>query len=83
MSKLTLGDIEKLHHQFGHSSKLGNLIKNANKMTKEVSGYLDVVESKCESCKVNKKQKPKPVVGLPCATKFNQIVTMDGKKLCG
>ena len=80
INELTLQDVEKLHHQFGHSSKVAELIKNSNKMNKEVSDYLDSVESNCKSCKVNKKQKPKPAVGLPRASKFNQIVTMDLKQ---
>ena len=80
INQLTLQDVEKLHHQFGHSKKIAELIKNSNKMTKEVSGYLESVEENCDSCKVNRKQKPKPAVGLPRASKFNEIVTMDLKQ---
>ena len=80
VGELTLKDVEKLHHQFGHSKKVVDLIKNANKLTEEVEGYLDHVEENCESCKVNRKRKPKPAVGLPRASKFNQVVTMDLKQ---
>ena len=80
ISELTLQDVEKLHHQFGHSSQVAHLIKNSNKMTPEVSGYLEQVESSCKSCKLHKRQQPKPAVALPRATKFNQVVSMDLKQ---
>ena len=80
INELTLQDVEKLHHQFGHSSKVSQLIKNSNKMTPEVESYLEQVETNCTSCKVNKKQQPKPAVALPRASKFNEVVTMDLKQ---
>ena len=80
INELTFQDVEKLHHQFGHSSKVAQLIKSSNKMTEEVSDYLNQVESNCRSCKMFRKKQPKPAVALPRATKFNQIVSMDLKK---
>ena len=79
--ELTRKDVEKLHHLYGHMSirKLEELIKRSKKLSKEVKGYLEDVESKCKSCKLNQKSKPKPAVGLPRASRFNQIVTMDLK----
>ena len=80
MNELTLENVQKLHHQFGHSKKVAELIKNANKWNEKVSEYLDTVETNCTSCKVNRKDRPKPAVGLPRATKFNQVVSMDLKQ---
>ena len=48
INELTLQDVENLHHQFGHSSKVAELIKNSSKMTPEVSQYLDLVKSNCK-----------------------------------
>ena len=79
-NELSLADVKKLHHQFGHSKKLLQLIKNSNKLTKEVHGYLEEVEENCKGCRLNAKSKPRPSVGLPRATGFNQIVTLDLKE---
>ena len=78
--QLTLVDVKKLHHQFGHSKKLLQLIKNSNRLTKEVRGYLEDVEENCQGCRLNAKSKPRPSVGLPRASAFNQIVTLDLKE---
>ena len=80
--KLSYKDIVKLHQIFGHVSvsKLEKLISNSNKMSDEVKGFLQEVEMNCESCKVNQKAKPRPVVSLPRASQFNQIVTVDLKQ---
>ena len=48
-------------------------------MTKEVCGYLEQVDDDCDSCKRNAKSKPRPAVGLPRASKFNEILTIDLK----
>ena len=79
--ELTLKNIAKLHHYFGHRTKqLTQLIKNSNKYSDAVQDLLDQVESKCESCKLNQKAKPKPKAALPRATKFNEIVSLDLKE---
>ena len=57
--KLTLKEIEHLHHQFGHwkVDKVAVLIVNASKMTDEVKGFVKKVKEECEACKVDSKQK--------------------------
>ena len=78
--ELTRENIEKLHHYFGHRSRqLTQLIKNSNKYSDVVQDHLDQVESKCKSCKLHQRAKPKPKVALPRATKFNEVVSLDLK----
>ena len=81
-SELTYKDVVKLHQVFGHVStkKLEKLIRDSNKLTDEVKGFLEEVEEKCKSCKLHQKAKPRPAVSLPGASKFNQIVAIDLKQ---
>ena len=50
---LTFKDFKHLHHSFGHCKmkRIGELIKNANKMTPEVSRYIKKIEEECQTCK--------------------------------
>ena len=61
-SELTYKDVVKLHQVFGHVStkKLEKLIRDSNKLTDEVKGFLEEVEEKCKSCKLHQKAKPRP-----------------------
>ena len=78
--ELTLKNIEKLHHYFGHRTKqLAQLIKNSNKYSDTVQRLLDQVESECKSCKMNQKATPKPKTSLPRANKVNEVVALDLK----
>ena len=79
--ELSLKDVQDLHHKFGHASvkRLGELIKNANRLTENVQQYLNHVQEKCQSCMLNQNSKPRPAVSLPRATKFNEVVTVDLK----
>ena len=76
--ELTLKDVKKLHHQFGHVkiTRLTSLIENAKRMTDKVRGYL---KQDCTSCVRDQKSKPRPAVSLPRATLFNQVITIDLK----
>ena len=58
--KLTLKEIELLHHQFGHGKgdKVAVFIVNAGKMTDEVKGFVKKVKEESEACKLDAKQKP-------------------------
>ena len=69
----------KLHKQFGHASfnNLKNLLKNAGCFNEEISKLLTEICNNCDICKKYKKASPRPVVGLPRATDFNQSVAMD------
>ena len=74
----------KLHRQFAHPSlqqllsllnKAGNPWSNNHKLKEE----LKKVTEECTTCQVYQKAPPKPVVGLPMATKFQETVAMDLK----
>ena len=69
----------KLHKQFGHASanNLKSLIKNAGYLNDEISNLIDEISLNCDICKQYKKASPRPVVGLPRATDFDQSVAMD------
>ena len=72
----------KLHAQFGHptKSKLVKLVERAgrsndHKLIKEIGK----VTEECQICKQFSKPSPKPIVGLPHASEFNEMVAMDLK----
>ena len=74
----------KLHSQFGHPSyeKLVKVVNSAGKEWSENSDLkneLKTISDECQTCKVFKKAPPRPVVGLPMATKFLECVAMDLK----
>ena len=73
----------KLHQQFAHCSKerLLKLVKNSKNF--DDKEFLDVLEEccdNCEFCQLSKKPPLKPIVGLPLADRFNQVVCMDLKE---
>ena len=72
---------EKLHKQFGHPSfqKLISLVKNAGVDNRNLEEALEKYSNNCDTCKKFSRPKPRPVVSLPMATKFNETVSMDLK----
>ena len=71
----------KLHKQFSHpvSSKLIRLIKSAGiKITQLEKAIIDVTNS-CDVCVRFKKPVPRPIVSMPMATNFNEVIAMDLK----
>ena len=40
---------------------------------------LDKISDQCETCKMNKKSNPHPVVGMPLAREFNDLLVLDLK----
>ena len=75
----------KIHKQFSHpsSEKLLSLVKNAGVKDKEFLQLVKDVPSQCEVCQRFKKAKPKPIVGMPLASTFNELVAMDIKEIKG
>ena len=69
----------KLHRQFAHpaATKLLKLIKHTDKDVDELKEQIISVSKSCKFCREYKKPPPRPVVGLPVATSFNQCVAMD------
>ena len=74
----------KLHVSFAHatSAQMLRLLKSAGEPwcnDKELHKALENVIDNCETCLAYKKAPPRPVVGLPLATRFLQSVGMDLK----
>ena len=71
----------KLHRQFCHcsSERLKGLIKSSELWRKDtqIMKAIDTVSKNCQICKVYKKSPPTPIVGLPMASDFNEVVAMD------
>ncbi len=73
--------VQKLHKQFAHPSgrRLLLLLQDAGIQDQVCLDLVDEVTSECDVCLKFKKTPPKPVVGLPLATEFNEVVAMDLK----
>ena len=71
-----------LHRQFAHPTeeKLIKLIDDAGSWKNDFVDILKKIHEECKTCKEYAKVPPRPVVGLPMATKFNQKVAMDLKQ---
>lgn len=73
----------KLHRQFAHPSqtRLKALLEDAGACNDVVLQDLEGIYSSCETCKLYAKTPARPVVSLPMATRFNEMVAMDLKVL--
>lgn len=69
----------KLHKQFGHASaeRLQRLLHSAGNKDKDCVTILQEIVNKCDICQRHSKTKPKPAVGLPLASEYNDTVAMD------
>ena len=74
--------VTKLHKQFAHPSKkrLKSLLVDAGIYDKECEEILKKLSANCHICLEFSKTPARPVVSLPLATKFNQVVVMDLKE---
>ena len=74
---------KKLHRQFAHASKerLIQLLKTGGCDDKEFLQAIEKCCDTCEFCQKYRRPKPKPIVGLPKADRFNQVVAMDLKEV--
>ena len=78
----------KLHRQFVYPTqeKLLKLINNAGhpwSTNNELKEKIKEVSNTCTTCKIYKKTPPRPVVGLPMATRCQEVVAMDLKSYKG
>ena len=75
----------KLQRQFAHPplKKLKSLLQNAGLWRNEYVDLLEEINKSCDLCKRYAKTPPRPVVGLPMATHFNETVAMDLKQWNG
>ncbi len=69
----------KLHKQFGHASadRLQRLIQSSGNKDKDCFTILQQIVFDCEICQKYKRTKPKPAVGLPMASEYNETVAVD------
>ena len=72
----------KLHEQFAHppAAKLINLVKTQPGNQSEIIKAIKKVSKKCKICLEFKRPPPRPVVALPLANQFGQVVAMDLKQ---
>lgn len=75
----------KLHRQFAHPplKKLKALLQDAGQWKEDYQEILEDIGEKCNLCKRYMKTPPRPAVGLPMASKFNEKVAMDLKQWNG
>ena len=71
----------KLHRQFAHppQEKLLKLLRLAGKDDSDLRSEIVKVSKTCRICQEYRRPPPRPVVGLPMATTFNECVAMDLK----
>ena len=74
--------VTKLHRQFSHppSEKLGKLLNSAGEQwwnDEDLKEAIKQVSSDCKTCQLHQKPPPRPIVGLPMASKFQECVAMD------
>ena len=69
----------KLLYQFGHANaaKLAQLLKSADTKDKQLLILLQEVVDGCDICQKFKKPSPRPAVGLPRSSDFNDTVAVD------
>ena len=81
----TVANIIKLHKQLGHCSavNLKRIAKNANVQGKDVNKVIDKVVKDCDACARFAKTPSTPIVGLPMATSFNEVLALDLKTFSG
>ena len=72
---------EKLHKQFGHAgaARLITFIRDAGVSDISLEKAICNVSESCETCAKFKRPTPRPVVSLPMAEKFNDLLAMDLK----
>ena len=73
----------KLHRQFGHPrlEVMLNLLQKVNCNDKETKKLVETIYGKCNTCKLFTTTPPRPVVSLPAASEFSQVLTLDLKEI--
>ena len=72
---------EKLHKQFGHprANKLIDLVKQSGRYDRKLLDAIQKISMECLVCKKFKKPPSRPVVAMPMAKNFNDMVATDLK----
>ena len=71
----------KLHRQFGHpsSERLIKMLQNAGVKNMKLEKSIHDVRDNCDVCIKFSKAPPKPIVSIPLADSFNEVLAMDLK----
>ena len=74
--------LRKLHPQFGHLSepRFRDLVATSGKWKDEYDSIVSDLYDKCKTCKLFAKAAPRPVLSLPAAAEFSEVLTMDLKE---
>ena len=75
----------KLHRQFAHpaSEKLQKLLKESGRNDAELLNAVQRVTDTCTTCLRFRKPRARPVVAMPLATSFNEVLAVDIKTFQG
>ena len=81
--KETMSKALKLHRQFSHATKekLVKLLRDGGCESTEFLNCINKVCDECETCQKYRRAPLKPIVGLPIAYDFNEVVCMDLKEI--
>ena len=73
--------VRKLHRQFRHQSEkvTEDMMRRAEVLTLELKRINQNVVKDCEICNRYKRTRPRPIVSLPLARRFNEVIAMDLK----
>ena len=73
----------KLHRQFGHPREevMLGLLKKVKCEDKETKKVVTKIHERCLTCKRFSQTPPRPVVSLPAASEFGEVLTMDLKEV--
>ena len=79
--KANQSKISKLHKQFAHPNpdKLIDLIRNSGITDKKIEDTVKAISNNCDICARFKRPPLRPVVAMPLASEFNEVVAMDLK----
>ena len=77
------GVLLKLHRQFGHPREevMETLLKEVKSWSPKVKEIVGKIHSRCKTCKLFSPTPPRPVVSLPAASDFNEVLTLDLKEV--
>lgn len=81
--KSDLKAARKLHLQFGHPSveRLQKLVKHADKGQTQLLSAIQTITDECTVCQLYKRPSRRPVVTIPMASTFNNVVAIDLKEI--